>query len=73
MINRKFKKGLSETVNIYFKREYNSSFNCFDMLKDEFGNEVLSEEQNYQLKKFMMLFFRSFSRFTYFKFDFIRM
>lgn len=57
MINKNFKKELNRIVNIYFKKEYTDSVNCFDMLKNKFGEEILNEQQKYQLKKFMMLFF----------------
>jgi len=57
MINRKFKKDLKKIVNSYYKKEYNSSTDCFELLKEKFSDKDLSEAQQYQLKKFMMLFF----------------
>lgn len=57
MINRKFKKDLKKIVNSYFKNEYNSSTDCFVLLKEKFEGEGLTVTQQYQLKKFMMLFF----------------
>ena len=57
MINRKFKKDLKKIVNSYFKNEYDSSTDCFLLLKEKFADKALTEAQQYQLKKFMMLFF----------------
>jgi len=57
MINKKFKKELKKIVTTYYKKGYTSSVDYFDMLKEEFGAEILNKQQKYQLKKFMLLFF----------------
>lgn len=71
MLKRKFKNQLKKIVKNYFEGEYSESVKVFTHLSDEF-NGVLDKEQQYQIEKFMMLFFRSANGFTYIKFNIIR-
>ena len=44
-------------VNKYFEEEYSTSVECFDELVNKFKEVELNDAQQYQLKKFMMVFF----------------
>lgn len=57
MIIKDFKNNLKVVVNKYLKEEYSKSLECFDDLVTKFKGETLDAEQEYQLKKFMMVFF----------------
>lgn len=57
MITKNFKNNLNAVVNKYLKKEYSKSLECFDDLVNKFKGEALDAEQEYQLKKFMIVFF----------------
>ena len=57
MIIKDFKNNLKEVVNKYFEEEYSTSVECFDELVNKFKEVELNDAQQYQLKKFMMVFF----------------
>ena len=57
MITKDFKNNLKAVVNKYLKEEYSTSLACFDDLVTKFKGEALNAEEEYQLKKFMMVFF----------------